>query len=360
MRYYFDHNACTPVDPRVLQCFLETERGVSANPGSLHGSGRKARAVVELARDRCANALGVPTDAVVFVSGGTEANNMVIAGSGNLQFPVLLAPLEHPSALAAAERRGCEFWSVNQEGEALLCDPAEPVGLLCLVHGQNEVGTLQPITKARELATSLAVPLHVDASQTLGRVDLAEALRCADSVTLSTHKAGGLRGMGVLLLLGEEPKPLFVGGAQERGLRPGTESPALAAATALALEIAIQETEQRATAMGKACQAFAATMPSTARKLTPQHALPNTLMYSFAHVDGRTLLPALDMAGVEASQGSACSSGSPTPPRILQAMQLTEQEIRSCVRFSFSQNTGEETARAGGEIVAEVLERCLL
>lgn len=360
MRLYFDHNACTPVDDRVLARFSEVEVLCPGNPGSLHASGRRARAMIEQAREEVANALGVKPPEVLFVSGGTEANNMIVSGAGDLDLPVLLAPVEHPSVLEAATQRGRVLWEVDPCGAAIVKRPGETVGLICLVHGQNEVGTLQPVTAAASLAEELGVPFHVDASQTLGRCRLADVTAVATSMTLSTHKAGGLRGSGVLIHKAGGLRPLLRGGRQQEGRRPGTESPALAAATALAVRLAVEEQTDRAARMLAARAAFAAELPGNSTWITPENnSLPNTLMCLFDGIDGRVLLPALDMAGVEASQGSACSSGSPTPPTVLQAMGLDDHAAQACVRFSFSHHTSTNHAARGGRIVHDVISRLI-
>jgi len=360
VRFYFDHNACTPPDDRVLARFLEVEALCQGNPGSLHESGRRARAMVDQARAEVARALSVRVEEVLFVSGGTEANNMIVMGAGEPELPVLLAPVEHPSVLAAAARRGHVLWEVDESGVAIVTPTEEHVGLICLTHGQNEVGTLQPVAAAGALARDLGVALHVDASQTLGRCPLTDVMGAAASVTFSTHKAGGLRGGGVLISRNKHLRPLFWGGAQQQGLRPGTESPALAAASALALVLAIEEQPSRSVSMLTARSAFAAELPDNTICITPENnSLPNTLMCLFEDIDGRVLLPALDMAGIEASQGSACSSGSPTPPLVLQAMGLSESAARACVRFSFSHHTPPELAARGGRAVHAVISRLL-
>ena len=198
-RIYLDHNACTPVDPRVLERFLEVERACPANPGSLHRAGRRARSVLEQARQEIAEVLGIASEVVTFVSGGTEANNTVVRGRGDPSLPVLLAPVEHPSVLAAAEDRGAVWWQVDASGRALIEPPSVAVGLLCLVHAQNETGVVQPVESALGLAREVGVPLHVDLSQTLGRIDIELLLREADSLAVSAHKLGGLRGLAVLI-----------------------------------------------------------------------------------------------------------------------------------------------------------------
>jgi cysteine desulfurase len=211
------------------------------------------------------------------------------------------------------------------------------------------------------LARALGVPLFVDAAQSLGRLPLAEVVASGAAIALSPHKAGGLRGHGVLFGRGLQHhlRPLLRGGGQESGLRPGTQSPALAAANALAIERAVAATGERAQRMLAARSAFLAGLAASGvvhRVLTPlARSLPNTVMVHFAQIDGRNLLPTLDLAGVRASHGAACSSGSPTPPRILSALGLDDATARACVRFSLGADAEPSTshdagARAGGVV----------
>ena len=360
MSVYLDHNASTPVDPRVLDRYLECERQHGANPGSLHQAGRRSRALLEDSREQIAQALGTSADSVVFVSGGTEANNTVVRGAGDPRLPVLLGPVEHPSTIDAVGDRGTVLWGVDPTGCVQVTSPDQAVGLIALTHGQNEVGTLQPVAAAGELARELGVPLHLDASQTLGRVPLGPAMAVADTLALSAHKAGGIRGTGVLIVGRPEvlQRPLLAGGGQERGLRAGTPNPALAAATALAVELAIRETAQRAEHMAAARDAlWAALQDCAGRRLGSDDGLPNTLMVCFPGIEGRVLLPALDIAGVAVSQGSACSSGSPTPPRVLLAMGLDEATARCCVRFSVGYREPIDAVRQAGATICEVVLR---
>jgi cysteine desulfurase len=354
-----DHNATTPVDPRVLERFLEVESSCPHNAGSPHAGGRRARAVLEDARASAAQAAGVEPDDVVFVSSCSEANNIAVAGLGAPGLPVLLAPVEHKSIAEPASRRGTVGWEVDATGAAVVVQPNAPIGLVCLTHAQGEIGTIQPIAQAAACAREAGVALHVDAAQTVGRVPLDEVLRVAESVSVSSHKFGGLRGASLWIVRGVAPRPLLVGGGQEAGLRPGTVSPSLAAASALAFELALAEVEARARGMGEARRAFEAELFSAVRctRVTPGEALPNTLTVRFDGVDGRALLPALDLAGVRASQGSACSSGSPEPPAVLRAMGYTPDEARQCVRFATSPRTSSEIARMAARTVAAVMDR---
>lgn len=359
--YFCDWNAGAPALEEVLAAFVAAERAAPANPSSVHGAGRRARSVLEEARQRIASVFEVaPTD-VVFTSGGTEAANLAVLGLGDPQLPVVVAPTEHPAVFEAARRRGLRQWLVDATGAATITDPGPGVGLLTLVHGQSELGTLQPTTAVGDLARQLQVPWFVDAAQTLGREPLRPVVDAGAVVALSPHKVGGLRGHGALLGHGLQAKlrPLLLGGAQEFGLRPGTPSPALAAANALAIELAVREQGQRTAAMREARAAFLAGLGASGvlhRILTPlEHSLANTVMLCFPGVDGRNLVPTLDLAGVHASHGSACSSGAPTPPRILGAIGLDEAAARACVRFSFGWREHLAAMRAAGELVGAIV-----
>lgn len=338
---FCDANAGVPATAEVLAEFLAVEQACPGNPASSHAAGRRARGALEAARERIANTLGLQAADVIFTSGGTEAANLAVTGLGDSSLPVLLSPAEHPAVLEPSTQRGCLWWSLDHQGTAQVTPPSARPGLLCLVHAQSELGTVQPIAEAALLAKTLGVPLLVDAAQSLGRLPLAPIIAMGAIVALSPHKCGGLRGHGVLAGTGlaSSVRPLLRGGGQEHGLRPGTQSPALAAANALAIEQAECEHLTRSAAMAAIRAEFLQALEATAvqhQLLTPlTHSIANTAMVQFPGIDGRNLLPALDLAGIQASHGSACSSGAPTPPRVLTAIGLDSDRARACVRFSF-------------------------
>ncbi len=359
---FCDFNAGGPASEEVLATFLEIERSCPGNPASVHATGRRARRVLEEARARIGAALGVVAADVVFTSGGTEAANLAVLGLGDPRLPVLMGNTEHPAAWEPGLVRGMQIWSVDADGVAMVRAPELPVGLVSLVHAQSELGTLQPVLAATSLADRLGVPCFVDAAQTLGRVPLGPLFATSAIVALSPHKAGGLRGHGVLLGrdLHRRLRPLLRGGGQEFGLRPGTQSPALAMANAVAIERAVHEQPVRSAHMHRARAAFLDGLRDAVehRVLTPlANSVPNTVMLHFAHVDGRNLLPALDLAGVSASHGSACSSGAPTPPRVLEAIGIEAIEARACVRFSFGWCSDDASMRHVGARTGSVLQR---
>lgn len=364
--FFCDFNAGAPVLPEVLEAFVATERRCPANPASSHTAGRRARGELERARRIIAESLQlISVDDVVFTSGGTESANLAVRGLGDPDLPVLLSQVEHPAVRAAADQRGVVLWShVHATGAVEVHDPEVPVGLVCLAHAQSELGTLQPVADAIALGARLDVPVLVDAAQTLGREPLAPLLEAGAVLALSAHKCGGLRGHGVLVgrdLRARSPRPLLHGGAQEGGLRPGTQSPSLAVANAIAIERAVAQTDARRDAMRGARDAFLEGVGASGcahRVLTPMAtSLANTVMLCFESVDGRNLLPALDLGGVFASHGSACSSGSPTPPPILRAIGLDERDARACVRFSFDWRTASDHAREAGARAGAIVAR---
>ena len=362
-RVFCDANAGVPALAAVLHEFRAAEQRFPGNPASAHTAGRHARGALENARQRIASAFGLAATDVLFTSGGTEACNLAVRGLGDASLPVVCSPAEHPAVAQPARERGVVEWSVDNTGSATVTAPATPVGLVCLVHAQSEVGTLQPVDAAIALADDLGVPLLVDASQSLGRIDLRSLADTGAVVALSPHKAGGLRGHGVLLGrdLASRLRPLQLGGSQELGLRAGTQSPALAVANALAIDIALREQCNRAKKMTALRDAFLAALRAQTNRievLTPlSNSLANTVMLCFEMNDGRNLLPTLDLAGVEASHGSACSSGSPTPPRILTAMGIDEPRARACVRFSFDWRMDLDASRNVGTRVGQLASR---
>jgi cysteine desulfurase len=364
---FCDYNAGAPVTEEVLADFVATERSCPGNPASAHGAGRRARAILEDARQRIADVFHVDAADVLFTSGGTEAANLAVHGLGEEALPVFASAVEHPAVHEPAKVRGERTFAIGADGRGEPLDPGAPIGLVCLVHAQSELGTVQPIDDAAAIATVRGIPWFVDAAQSLGRLPLLPVVARGAFVALSPHKAGGLRGHGVLLGhdLHRRLRPLLRGGAQELGLRPGTQSPALASANALAIRRAVQEQPQRAANMAACRDAFLAGVQVSGvqhRVLTPiANSVPNTAMLHFEGVDGRNLVPALDLAGIQASHGSACSSGAPTPPRVLLAIGLSPSEARACVRFSFgwSQDarTLHDVGRRAGEVVGALQKK---
>ena len=373
MRIYLDHNATTPLRPEVRERWLEVQDEFPANPSSAHGSGRRARDLVDRARERVAGALGVAEGEILFTSGGTEANNLAlfgaVAGIGGppAEVAFVTTRAEHASVLAPGDvlaGRGHPVirGDVDDAGRPLLAavvDAASchPRAVVSVAAANNEVGTLAPVGElVAALAGAGAVAcVHTDAVQALGRVPIQLSAWGCDLASFSAHKVGGPKGVGVLWCRAGTPLvPLVHGGGQEQGLRSGTEDVAGVVAAALAIDLAVGEQGEYKAHTGSLATALweelARTLPD-ARLLGPPidapDRLPNTLSVLFPAGGGRMLVTRLDLEGLEVSAGSACASGSLEPSHVLRAMGLDEESARGALRISLGRTTTrEECARA--------------
>lgn len=359
-RVYLDHNSTSPLRPEVRELLQELLARPLGNASSLHASGRAARDLVDRAREQTARALGVEEDEVVFTSGGTESNCLALLGaSGGPPKVVAASRVEHSSVLGVLEglrARGtpCELLDVDRAGRVrlerltALAEGAGP-GLLSLQAANNEVGTRQPVERAAAIVHARGGLVHTDAVQALGRValPLGRGADAVDLASLSAHKIGGPQGVGVLYVRRGTPlEPLVRSGAQEAGLRAGTENAAAIAAAALAISIATRDAESHAARMRALAERLWTDVSGAfpdAELLGPSFAegdrLPNTLAVSFPETDGKVLVTALDLAGLEVSSGSACASGSVEPSHVLLAMGRGEDEARAAVRLSLGWST---------------------
>jgi len=369
-RIYLDHNATTPLRPEARAVLLEVLDGPCGNPSSVHASGRAARALVDEAREVVAAALGVSEADVVFTSGATESNNLALRGALTAAGPgsaLITTQIEHPSVLEPAralERSGHALRLVGVDAagridadEVARLAPGAAVVSIGVANG--EVGSVAPL---RELAI-LGVPersiLHVDASQAVGRLPFCMQEWGARLASVSAHKLGGPPGVGVLVRRGNIPLlPLQVGGGQEGGLRAGTENVPGIAAAARAIEIAVAEQRsyaQRAQSLvSRLWQGLHAELPGvrvTGPGVDAERRLPNTLNVALPHVDGRSLVARLDLAGLEVSAGSACASGSLEPSPVLLALGLDREQARRGLRLSTGWSTTLDDIQAAVEIL---------
>lgn len=375
MGIYLDHNATTPLDPRVSALLREHREAGLGNPSSLHASGRRARALIDAARERLAAALGVHEEELVFTGGGTEAINLALIGrfEAGLARRVGLATIEHAAVAECAralERRGARLtWipvdgqgkpRIEAEFEALLgCD------LVSLPWANGEIGAVWPVAELAERLRSggLRGALFSDLVQAIGRVPVDLGGSGIDLGALSAHKLGGPPGVGVLYVRrGTKLAPRSYGGGQEGGLRPGTEDAASIAAAALAIELALAERSERAArwrrqsalllaALRQHGLAFALNGPEAE---DPER-LPNTLNLSAPVGDGKVLVMRLDLEGLEVSSGSACASGSVEPSHVLRALGRDEDAARRGLRLSLGTATSDEELGRAAEILARVL-----
>lgn len=327
--------------------------------------------MLEDARDRVAAALGCSAREIVFTSGATEANNLALFGAARALRrlhgapPALVASAaEHPSVLAPlrvlqAEGYALRLAPLDAHARAdvpamLAAASAAPCALLALQWANNETGAVQDLAALARIAAA-TTQIHVDAVQGFGKLAPEPSLGAAHTLALSGHKFGAPKGVGALCVReGAALDPMLVGGGQQRSRRAGTETPALAAAFACALELALAEQAAFADAARQNCESFlaalrAADLPHRANHPAQAPRLPNTLSLTLPGVDGRALLPACDAEGLELASGAACSSGAPQPSAVLLACGLDEAAARATVRVSFPPGTSAETARAAGE-----------
>lgn len=374
-RLYLDHNATTPLRAEARAEYLRELDRLGGNPSSVHTSGRAARVVLDLARERAAAALGVHEDELVFTSGGTESIHLALLGAlkvapaGGLVTTVV----EHSAVLGAAELAGTMGRPVARVGvdaagrvdlAQLVSRARDGAALVSLQTANNEVGTVHPVGKlVAELETRSERPLvHTDAVQALGRVPVELRAWRVDLASFSAHKLGGPLGVGLLYKRkGVRLAPLLVGGGQEGGLRPGTENVPAIAAAACALELAVAERAQQAVAwrastseLWRQLQSKVPDVRLNGPEIDASDRLPNTLNVTLPGSDGRTLVARLDLEGLEVSAGSACASGSLEPSHVLLAMGRSPEAARAGLRLSLGRTTRGEDVHKAVEILSRI------
>jgi len=342
---YLDYAATSPVFPAVLDVMNAVSRDFFANPSSLYSIGASARKILHESRASLARSVGAEADEIVFTSGGTEGNNLALFGvlrAARRGKHLIVGAAEHRSVLAAAralEREDCPLtilpcdadglYSPEDVRRALRPDTA----LVSLQAANNETGVLQPVAEIGAVTRARRVPLHCDAVAAYGHIPLDIRALKADLVTVSAHKCGGPRGVGFLMVRNEIPiAPLFFGGLQERGLRPGTENlpavagfaKALACASPPASSAARDRLEERLTQLLPACRVNGKGAPR----------LPHILSVTIPGVPSERLLPLLSQAGVYASARAACAGGEREPSHVLTAMGLSAADAGATLRFS--------------------------
>jgi cysteine desulfurase len=365
---YLDHAATTPVRPEVLDAMLPFFGPRFGNPSSVHRWGRDARVALDEARERVARCIGAQPDEVSFVSGGTEADNLAILGAWhsrhNGRTAIVTTPIEHKAILGAVHQAAKEgaterFFTIDRNGlvsDADFTDQLKPDVALCsIMWVNNEVGTMQPIPALAGQAHERGIVFHTDAVQAFCTVSIDAATQPFDLLTISGHKVGAPKGIGALFVRrGTQIEPLLHGGAQDRGRRPGTENVAYAVGFATAAELVVAERTaegQRLTRLRDALEAaLVARIPDIVIHARNAPRAPHICMVSVPGTDSESLLMALDLAGVAASAGSACQSGSVDPSHVLTALGCPFDVAAGGVRLSL----GALTTEASIERVAEI------
>lgn len=364
---YLDHAATTPLRPEVREAMLAALGERWGNPSSVHRWGRDARAALDDARARFAAVVGASPAEVVFTRGGTEADNLALRGRARAEpgRAVAVSAVEHKAVLATAHALAAEgvplrLVSVDTEGlvdlDALAAIvQADRPAVVSVMWANNETGAIQPVERVGAICAEAGVAFHTDAVQALGKVPVRVDAMAVDLASFSAHKLGGPRGTGALFVRrGTRIDPLLHGGGQERGLRSGTEDVAGAVGLALAAELAEGEREAstaRLAALRDRLQTgLRERVPGLRVNAAAAPRLPTILNLSAPGADAEMLLMALDLEGVAASSGSACSSGAVEPSHVLTAMGLPAEVAGPSVRFSL----GRETTEADIDRVLEV------
>jgi cysteine desulfurase len=367
MAIYLDHAATSPLRPEVLEAmmpYLTTHHG---NASSIHASGRRARQGLDEARETVAGLIGAKPREIVFTSGGTEADNLALKGvawaASARGRHIITSSVEHKAVMntcAVLERRGFEvtYLPVDRNGRV---DPSELAAaitertiLVSVMAANNEVGTLQPIAEVGAVCRAHNVPFHTDAVQAAAFGPPTPHAWQATLISLSAHKLGGPIGVGALYVRqGTALLPQMQGGAQERQRRAGTENVAAAVGFATAMKASYRETPN--TALRD--RLIGALTGLTGVQLTghPTERLPNSASFVIEGIEGGDLVAALDLEGIEASTGSACTTGSVDPSHVLLAMGIDEQLAHGSLRLTL----GPEMTAADVERTISVVEGCI-
>jgi cysteine desulfurase len=350
---YLDHAATSPVRPEVLAAMLPFYGPRFGNPSSTHRWGREARTALDEARERVARCLGAHADEVCFTSGGTEGDNLAILGGWRVLKPsgrhaIVSSPIEHKAVLQSVQQAGKEgadvrLLEVDASGTVTLESARELVrddtALCSVMWVNNEIGTVQPIAALSALAKSLNVIFHTDAVQAFGKLQIDARQTPFDFLSISGHKIGAPKGIGAMFIRRGTPlEPLFFGGAQDRGRRPGTENVAHAVALATACELALAEHElecARLAALRDRLEAsISARLPDAVVHGRRGVRAPHILNVSVPGTDSESMLMALDLQGIACSGGSACQSGSVSPSHVLAACGVRADLAGAAIRMS--------------------------
>ena len=372
-RIYLDHTATTPLDPRVMEAMRPCFSGTFGNASSVHSYGRDARELLERARGIIAQNVGAEPAEVFFTSGGTEADNLAITGvmsAARGRDHVVASSAEHHAVLEpcrhlAGEGVHVSFLPVDScaapDMEALRREVGSRTALVSVMHANNETGTISPVAEIAAVARSAGALVHTDAVQSAGKIPVDMHALGADLMTLSAHKMYGPKGIGALVVRRGVPvDPIFHGGGQERGRRPGTENVPLAVGFAEAIRLAVlemgDESVRLRTLRDELERRVRALFPGIIVNGAGAQRLPHILNISFNPADypleGDMLVMNMDLEGISLTSGSACTSGSLDPSHVIRAMGRDEKTARATLRFSFGKaNTMEDV-----DYVAEKLE----
>ncbi len=374
---YLDHAATTPVRAEVLEAMLPFYGPKFGNPSSVHRWGRDARTALDEARERVARCIGATADEICFTSGGTEADNIAILGTWRARRSegrrgIVTTPIEHKAVLEAvhhaahegADERICRM---TKEGVVDTDSFRDALGtdasIASVMWINNEIGTIQPIAELAAASKAAGALFHTDAVQAFGKVAIDSRAVPFDVLSISGHKIGAPKGIGaVFIRRGTIIEPLFHGGAQDRGRRPGTENVASVIGFALAAELAVAEREEEWTKLEamrtKLEEAILARIPDAViHGRGAAHRAPHIVNVSVPGVDSESMLMALDLRGIGCSAGSACQSGSVSPSHVLDAIGVSPDLAGSAIRMSIGALTTDAAIQRVSEVFPALVDK---
>ena len=359
-RIYLDHAATSPVSETVLEAMLPFFSLNAGNASAIHGTGREARKAVEKARNQVAEAVGADPREIIFTGGGSESDNLAVKGTAFAMEQkgrhLITTAIEHPAVLNACrwlEKHGFEVTYVmpDRKGridpEAIRKEIREDTILISVMAANNEIGTLEPVAEIGKIARGNGILFHIDAVQAVGAIPVDVNRWNADLLSLSAHKFRGPKGTGALYIRkGTRIDPLISGGEQERGLRAGTENVPGIVGMGQAIEEATEKLGQNAArnAMlrNRLAEGILSSVPDAFLNGAREERLPNNCSIRFEGIDGEALLLRLDLAGIAASAGSACTAGSQEISHVLKAIGLSDEEAQSSLRLTTGEDNTEE------------------
>ncbi|EFV01628.1 putative cysteine desulfurase NifS [Pseudoramibacter alactolyticus ATCC 23263] len=373
-RIYLDHAATTPVDPAVAQVMQPYLDAVFGNPSAVYRDGQAARAGVEEARRQVAALLKAEPASIFFTSGGSESDNWAIKGTAFALRArgrhLITTAIEHPAVLgtcAFLERCGFEitYLPVDSVGlvdpKALKAAIQDDTILVSVMAANNEIGTVEPIAELAAVAHAAGVRFHTDAVQACGNVSMDVRALDVDLLSLSGHKFYGPKGAGALYVRpGCKLEPLIHGGEQERGRRAGTENTAAIVGIGAAAKLAAADQAagaRREAALRDALIAGLTAIPGVRLTGHPERRLPGNASFCFDDLRSEALLTALDLAGIEASGGSACTAGSLSPSHVLTAIGVPENRARNALRLTLGRGTTAKQIEQTVTAVRRIVER---
>ncbi|AKX94452.1 cysteine desulfurase IscS [Moorella thermoacetica] len=375
-RVYLDHSATTPVRPEVLEAMLPFLKDEAfGNPSTVYSYGREAKKALEEAREKVANLIGARPEEIFFTSGGTEADNLALIGTAAANEKkgrhIITSSIEHHAVLHTAQyllRHGFKvtFLPVTPEGLVRVEDVEKAITdetiLISVMHVNNEVGTIQPIKEIGKLARERGIIFHTDAVQSVGKLPVNVDELGVDLLSASGHKIYGPKGIGCLYIRkGTKINPILYGGAQERKRRPGTENMPGIVGFGRAAELAGQELEsemERLQALrDKLIDGILTRIEDVQLNGDPRQRVATNANFSFRYCEGESILLSLDMKGICASSGSACTSGSLDPSHVLLAMGIPHEVAHGSVRMTLGRENTEEDIDYVLEVMPEIIAR---